>query len=330
MSWLYVPGLPCSQKESELDASFLDSNTVLSVTSKGKSLQPRSLSRLWKQGSSIRRLSGMTCSPSMASLGVAEFVASLAASPASPGRPQENNKGLLTSDGSGLTLSESFARLNRHFASSKTCGDLFQEADLSSSLLTLPTSGSMWNGVLCRRPMLALTTSANESSSWPTVTTSEGNGVGKHGTGALDLRTTVGQWMTPHGMSGMDKTGKVGGGGEFAKQAQNWGTPTARDHKDGSTTLENTPENGLLGRQVLNFSHPVLSAIDGRELSPTTRTLGPRLNPAFACWLMGWPIWWTNPAVTNSVRSAMASYRSALQSHLSSLLGEQDLRKEAA
>jgi cytochrome c-type biogenesis protein CcmH/NrfG len=30
-----------------------------------------------------------------------------------------------------------------------------------------------------------------------------------------------------------------------------WMTPTARDHKDGATSLANTPVNGLLGRQVL-------------------------------------------------------------------------------
>jgi hypothetical protein len=30
-----------------------------------------------------------------------------------------------------------------------------------------------------------------------------------------------------------------------------WGTPTSRDHKDGSS-VENVPENGLLGRQVVN------------------------------------------------------------------------------
>ncbi len=36
-------------------------------------------------------------------------------------------------------------------------------------------------------------------------------------------------WKTPHGMSGMDQTGKLGGGGEFAKQATNWPTANARD-----------------------------------------------------------------------------------------------------
>ena len=32
-----------------------------------------------------------------------------------------------------------------------------------------------------------------------------------------------------------------------------WMTPTARDHKDGATSLANTPVNGLLGRQVLTM-----------------------------------------------------------------------------
>ena len=71
-----------------------------------------------------------------------------------------------------------------------------------------------------------------------------------------------------------------------------------------------------------HFSHPVHSTLDGRELSPTGRTLRRRLNPAFGCWLMGWPIWWTNPALINCVRSEMESYRFRLQSHLLSLCAE--------
>jgi hypothetical protein len=37
------------------------------------------------------------------------------------------------------------------------------------------------------------------------------------------------QWHTPHGMTGVDATGKQGAGGEFAKQATQWPTPTAND-----------------------------------------------------------------------------------------------------
>ncbi|WP_354538194.1 hypothetical protein [Roseovarius sp. MBR-6] len=38
---------------------------------------------------------------------------------------------------------------------------------------------------------------------------------------------------------------------DLTHSAGMWMTPTARDHKDGATSLANTPVNGLLGRQVL-------------------------------------------------------------------------------
>lgn len=60
-------------------------------------------------------------------------------------------------------------------------------------------------------------------------------------------------------------------------------TPTARDHKDGATTLANTPVNGLLGRQVL------VTPMDGEDICETRRTL----NPLFVEALMGWPTGWT-------------------------------------
>lgn len=117
----------------------------------------------------------------------------------------------------------------------------------------------------------------------------------------------------------------------LSAQTETWATPTARDHKDGATNMENVEVNGLLGRQVLMTSlHPVHSIIDGQELSPTARTLRRRLNPAFACWLMGWPIWWTNPAITNSVKPETELWRSKLQLQLSRLLGEQTSFEEAA
>jgi hypothetical protein len=99
----------------------------------------------------------------------------------------------------------------------------------------------------------------------------------------------------------------------------------ARDHKGGGVTTERKDGKSrmdMLDWRAEAFSRPVLSTLDGRELSPTTRTLRPRLNPAFAAWLMGLPGWWTSPAVTSSARSAMEPYRSALRSQLQLLLGE--------
>lgn len=56
----------------------------------------------------------------------------------------------------------------------------------------------------------------------------------------------------------------------------------------------------------------------GPPIGPDTST--PKLNPAFACWLMGWPWWWTHPEPIKSAAPAMAWWRSKLQSRLSTLL----------
>ena len=70
---------------------------------------------------------------------------------------------------------------------------------------------------------------------------------------------------------------------DLTHSAGMWMTPTARDHKDGATSLANTPVNGLLGRQVLVTPR----AGDGSCEMPRT------LNPLFVEALMGWPTGWT-------------------------------------
>jgi hypothetical protein len=166
-------------------------------------------------------------------------------------------------------------------------------------------------------------------------------------------------WGTPHGMAGTDATGKQGAGGEFAEAVVNWtkdfwATPTARDHKSGEASPETMEGNARpLNEQATHWSTPrstdgekggpcmswggggmplptqaYLSSLPvpatstpGHEKSsPTTRTSRRRLNPAFVCWLMGLPWWWTNIASTSSGPEAMVSYRSRLQWHLSCLL----------
>jgi hypothetical protein len=45
----------------------------------------------------------------------------------------------------------------------------------------------------------------------------------------------------------------------------NWGTPTARDWKDGNADLTNVPENGLLGRMAANWPTPDASVMNDGE-----------------------------------------------------------------
>src|SRR3990167_1173895 len=107
------------------------------------------------------------------------------------------------------------------------------------------------------RAMLARATSGKEYSSWPTARAEDSESAGNH-PGATDsltgmlrncptpdshanertnrppsaraaVRPTIARaaknWKTPHGMAGIDHTGKVGGGGEFAKEVEAWMTP---------------------------------------------------------------------------------------------------------
>jgi hypothetical protein len=103
-----------------------------------------------------------------------------------------------------------------------------------------------------------------------------------------------------------------------------WPTPTTRDHKDGASTLENTPVNALLGRQVLgvdmqNIRASMVQEQDGDGSADTAVpplrsdgvaiVLGPissgspaqtekrgQLNPDFSLWLMGYPPEWVSCA----------------------------------
>ena len=112
-----------------------------------------------------------------------------------------------------------------------------------------------------------------------------GNRTKQYAQGGTALSMQAGQWPTPHASAGTG-AGNAGraGGVNIQTAVATWPTPTTRDHKDGATTLENTPVNGLLGRQVL------VTPMDGKPTSKNTRTLNPRFVEA----LMGWPIGWTD------------------------------------
>jgi site-specific DNA-cytosine methylase len=89
----------------------------------------------------------------------------------------------------------------------------------------------------------------------------------------------VGSWPTPvagdskgtrNRTSGRTRAeGRHHDGVTLCDATRMWMTPTARDHKDGATSLANTPVNGLLGRQVLTMPTA------GSDTSDARRTLNP-------------------------------------------------------
>lgn len=133
--------------------------------------------------------------------------------------------------------------------------------------------------------------------------------------------------------AGMPLKETVKAGADLSDQSQAWPTPAARDYRSpNSKESEERRFSGdreKSGQQLPNFvAHSPSSpqarviSVSGGELSPTDRltVLRRRLNPAFVCWLMGWPWWWTNPAPNSFARAATGSYLFKLRLHLASLL----------
>lgn len=200
---------------------------------------------------------------------------------------------------------------------------------------TTPKGGGKTRGARRSTEMLL----PGQAEQWSTPTASDGHKGGgpgnRYGNGALKLsgQATM-YWPTPASRDQKGANGEHhlenGTGRLHLDQLPNyvkfcWPTPAASDATRGGEQTE--AMTGQTLRQTVNtlYSRPGLDQHSGQRLSPTNRALRPQLNPAFACWLMGWPMWWTHPEAISCAAPAMASYHSKLQSHLSRLLGEQEL-----
>ena len=183
-----------------------------------------------------------------------------------------------------------------------------------------------------------------EAKQWSTPVANVTGGDNKTGTArdrAMKLTTQGEQWATPTSSENSNRTtqrapshGKSHGevlAGQAAdwEPKETWPTPAARDAKGENgengenhmATKERPHEDQLANAAVYRFLHPVLSQTSGEPLSPTPRTLRRRLNPAFVCWLMGWPMWWTRAVPTSFGAQETALWRSKLRWHLRCCLG---------
>jgi hypothetical protein len=251
-----------------------------------------------------------------------------------------------------------------------------KNAPLPASWENWPTAGGMRNGSLFQRPtwvpVMGVRAGSASRGEWMTPNVPNGGRhvppelVASKGMTADGQKRTVGlesqskYWLTPHGMSGMEaETGKAGAGGEFAKQASHWTTPTALERsgqgeRNSALTLDvknwptpaardskgtNSEEHVTVigGRkhmdQLANFVaySPLAQATRDGEQSSIDSPKSPRhLNPLFGAWLMGWPSTWViaEPHALSALETA--SFRSALQQHLSCLLDGQESLDRAA
>jgi hypothetical protein len=187
--------------------------------------------------------------PSAADAGVDAWLesleASLAPTSASLGNEPES---LASTAGSGFSTSESFAKCNPDGSLSKTSqqSSLFQQEESYSE--GLPKAGMMRSGYLFELPTWEHRISESASSSSPGGVT----------------------WKTPHGMGGLDATGKHGGagGGEFAKQANGWMSPSAGDSKGRNYTYDGHQRDKprlALGGEAENWPTPDAGLLNDGE-----------------------------------------------------------------
>ena len=153
-----------------------------------------------------------------------------------------------------------------------------------------------------------------QAKDWPTPDSRSHHAQGaSHNYSMTQLGLAAQLWNTPdtsNANGSREPDGKRSLG--LNTEAQSWATPCARIVKGGGETVIRKDGKSRLDQldyQAEHYSRPDPATPDGPASSPTVRGSRPRLNPAFAAWLMGLPWWLTHPDVTSSVRSAMAASR---------------------
>ncbi len=238
--WLHIPssvysaGPECSTLPSDAQFQAL----AQFATWRGKLQRPQSWRRGWQTAACAKLLSGPTLPPSTASRGVAEWMESLAVSHA-PTCPLPGDKQDLTE-----TLADCFSSTSESFAKFSPDGVLlrtsrqfclFQQEEPFSE--NLPRSGTMRNGELFERPMLAPRTGATGLSSWPTATTQDAkhatNSPGQEGRNGLII--AVLNWPTPRSEDSESCENHPGAVDSLTGVTRQWATPNCRDDHNPST-----------------------------------------------------------------------------------------------
>jgi hypothetical protein len=238
-----------------------------------------------------------------------------AVAPVSPSAPQANSVAQKMSATYGLRSSVSSASAALQHSWVNKLQERLDSRGSTMFSLTWKAQVTPLRRQICRLAASALRTGDSGCGGWPTPDTNncrDGNvkRAEAYGAHAMSLHhMAASAWPTPtrqdqasSGAAGYSTESGRHSGTTLTDAARmtGWATPTTRDWKDGATTLENTPVNALLGRQVLG-------AISLGSPAQTERR--GQLNPRFSGWLMNFPIAWDIAAMeidSSSRRSSKA------------------------
>jgi hypothetical protein len=173
LTWLFVPGTSSASAPEPADWALASNSRsteqFASLTWRGKPRRPLLWLRAWHRDSSLRLLSGLTLEPSTLDLGVASWIASLAATRASPTALPERASEQPTTVSSSTKSSASCASAGRIVSSART-----SQGMQTDSLQSLSRHWKQWATGLRReysaRAKSAPATDASDCSSWPTAT----------------------------------------------------------------------------------------------------------------------------------------------------------------
>lgn len=208
--WI-LPSTICPSAPAGPDSILaLDSQSLKFAPSAGLNgkLSPlTSWRRAWKRDAYIRRLFSRTSVHSMGDPGLASWIASLRATRANRSVAPEIAVDKTIRDICGPTSVASLAKLGRASCFSKTYPGI-SASGRKKFLGNWKTWVTELRAASLRRRKSAPPISENDCLS--------------------------SAWKTPHGMAGIDHTGKKGSGGEFAKQCTQWPTPRAAENGNDS------------------------------------------------------------------------------------------------
>lgn len=284
--WLHIPSKvsssspasECLARDCEPGSTIWASRIAPCATLSGKLTPPASWLRAWKKAQWMRHLSGPTLSPSMQQHGAERWIASL---------PDSHAKTCLLPAGAlGLTANDPvFSSRSSESPTIAVRGSCFWRTSQASLLPPPP----LWT----RKRASSTNVRPPESwENWPTAGGMRSGSLFQRPTwvptmGALDGSASRGDtWLTPHGMAGMEQeTGKAGAGGEFAKQATNWATPSATDGERAGSLTEKMTGTSLTQQVRSVWATP--RATDGEKGGPNCR--GGRGDPILAGQVCQWP-----------------------------------------